>query len=118
MLKDFIVGSSVIVFLPFFLAVSRIPRKDRNYTYIQYTLVAPIFLGLMNVIGGILFPKYRYVLTGLLSGITVAIIASLLNSYNYTSLQWHEYYIRIILKHVLVFGIIINGLDYYMSCKR
>jgi len=115
-LESFIVASSGIVFLPFFIAVSRIDTSKRNYTYLQYTIVAPIYLGLMNMLGGALFSdsKYRYILTGLISGITVAIIATLLKSYNYTPEQWRKYYLYIVLKHIAVFGIVVNGLEYFL----
>jgi len=113
MLKEFIVGSSAFVFLPFFLSVRNLNPNDKNYSYADYTIVAPLYLGLMNLCGSILFHSspYRFILTGLLSGVIVSIIATLLNSYNYTSDQWKQYYIHIIFKHVITFGIIVNLLE-------
>lgn len=112
MLKQFVVGSSAFVFLPFFGTVMNIDKKDKNYSYALYTIAAPLYLGLINVLGSILFKgQYRYLLTGLISGIIVAIAATLLNSYNFTKREWNEYYIRIIIRHILTFGIIVNILE-------
>ena len=112
MFKQFIVGSSSFVVLPFFGTVMNIDKKDKNYSYAMYTIVAPIYLGLMNVLGSILFKgQYRFILTGLISGIIVALVATLLNSYNFTKDEWNQYYIRIVIRHVITFGIIVNVLE-------
>ena len=48
-LREFIVGSSYFVFLPFFYIVKNSKIK-RNYSYYQYTLVAPVWFGIWNII--------------------------------------------------------------------
>jgi hypothetical protein len=114
-LKSFIIGSSLPVFLPFFLSVQNIDPHTKTYSYQNYTIIAPIYLGLMNVIGAYLFNgPNRFLYTGFLSGLTVSFIASYLNVYNYTILEWSNYYFYIILKHVLTFAIVVNFISTHL----
>lgn len=112
-LKSFIIGSSLPVFALFFLAVRKIDPLVRNFSYQDYTLIAPLYLGLMNLLGGILFSgTHRYLYTGLLSGVVVALAATLFKSYNFeTNKRWYQYYLYIILKHIIVFSVIIQTLS-------
>jgi len=115
-LKSFVIGSSFPVFILFFLAVRRMDPKDRNYSYENYTLLAPLYLGLMNVIGGLLFRgENRYLYTGILSGILIGVIGTLLKSYNYTKSEWLKYYFYIVFKHIVIFALIIQSLTNYLQ---
>ena len=115
MIKEFIVGSSWLVFLHFFLSVKKISPQVRNYFYEDYTIVAPLYLGLMNVLGKYLFKTNRFLYTGLLSGLIVAIFNTINRSYNFSPEQWSIYYLYIIAKHVLTFYIIIQSLEKMMQ---
>jgi hypothetical protein len=114
-LKSFVIGSSWFVFILFFLSVMKI--KNKNYSYELYTIIAPFYLGLMNMLSLYLANKYklslrqRFLLIGIISPLIVIIFAKLSNSYNYTSKKWYEYYVYIIVKHMLIFNIII----YYLT---
>lgn len=111
-LKSFIIGSSFPVFILFFLAVRQMDQKIRNFTYQDYTLIAPLYLGLMNILGGVLFQgTNRYLYTGLLSGSIVAMIATLLKTYKYSRERWLQYYFHIIFKHVVIYTIIVQSLS-------
>ncbi len=114
-LRAFILGSSWAVFVLFFLAVMKLTNK--NYTYEFYTVVAPVYLGLMNVLSLYLAEKYnltlrqRFLLIGILSPLIVIMIAKIGNVYNYTTTEWLGYYCYIILKHMFIFNVIV----YYLT---
>tara|TARA_R100001163_G_scaffold41949_1_gene31725 strand:+ start:2170 stop:2538 length:369 start_codon:yes stop_codon:yes gene_type:complete len=115
-LKDFVIGSSYLVFLHFFLSVQNLKSEVMNYTFNQYSLIAPLYLGLMNAIGGILFSgnEYRYLYSGLLSGSIVAIYATISKSYNYSKEEWIKYIIYIIGKHLFTYFVIIQTISNYI----
>ena len=52
-LKQFVIGSSYLVFAPFFYAVENNQPK-KTYDYYNYTLIAPIWFGVWNVLSLIL----------------------------------------------------------------
>jgi fructose-specific phosphotransferase system IIC component len=113
-LIPFIVGSSYLTFISYFLSVQKIPSNVRNYSYEDYTLVAPLYLGVMAMIGRTLFGYnvWSYFLSGLLSGLIVAIYARCTNSYNFdTKEEWNKYMLYIILKHMFVHGIVIQLIE-------
>jgi len=116
-LKSFVIGSSYLVFFLFYFSVMDISPSIRNYTYEQYTMIAPIYLGMMNVIGNYLFQNhpYRYLLTGIISGSIVAIFATLNNSYNFTKEKWIKYYFYILSKHIFTHYILIQSLELYLD---
>lgn len=117
-LREFVIGASWPVFIFFFLGV--LNSKNINYTYGQYTLIAPPFLGLMNVFSKYLQNTYqlsrrgRYLLIGVLSPLIVSSIAFLLQTYNYTPQEWISYALRLIVFHFLIFNLIIYNLDLYI----
>lgn len=111
--KSFIIGSSLPVFAPFFYFTSRIPTTERNYSYYHYSLIAPLYFGLLNVFSIWIKNQFNlslrntYLIIGPLSGIFVAIIASYLNTYNYKKNQWLIYYATLIFSHFFIFNVII-----------
>ena len=88
-LKQFVIGSSYIVFAPFFYAVEKSQPK-KTYSYYDYTLVAPVWFGLWNIISLLLAEYFnltmrqRYILVSILSSLSVMVIATYLKSYNFT----------------------------------
>lgn len=116
-LKAFVVGSSFVTLLHFFLSVMKISEEVRNYSYEDYTLIAPLYLGLMNMFGlwlarqlG-LTGEWRYLLIGLISGLIVATIATVSKSYNFTPDRWAKYYTYIVLKHIATYFLIMQVLE-------
>lgn len=108
-LGSFVVASSAPVILPFFYRVGRIPDTIKNYSYHQYTLINPLYFGLVNLLSSQIFRSTshtRFILTGLVSGIFVCTFSTLTQAYNFTQREWFLYYIRIILTHVFTFLII------------
>lgn len=116
-LKSFVIGSSFPVFILFFLAVRNISNDTKNYSYDDYTIVAPIYLGTMNVISLYLSNylnlslRERYLLIGIISPIIVIVFGRLINSYNYTNEEWLKYSIRLIIKHFTIYNVIMYNLE-------
>ena len=57
-LRAFVIGSSCLVFLPYFYVVSHFTKEKFNFDYMTYTFLAPPSLGLMNMIS--LFMEFSY----------------------------------------------------------
>jgi len=120
--KDFIIGSSWPVFILYFYGVSKFPDNIKNYSYTKYTFIAPLILGLFNVMGHIMANAFglsrtqRFVLTGIVSAICVASFITLFKMYNFsTQDEWITQYITLLIIYIFVFAIIVNNLDYAAS---
>lgn len=119
-LRAFVIGSSYLVFFPHFLAVGMSDNKQLNYSYKEYTFVAPVYLGLINMISLYfaniynLSRRMRYVIFGSISPILVSSFSLIFQTYNYTNERWIIYVIGLFIKHFLIFNIIIFSLDKYI----
>ena len=110
-LRSFVIGSSLPVVVYFFLRVAKIPKDVRNYSYEQYTIIAPLYFGLMNMISLYVFSSSkpnieRFATFGLLSGLIVFSVARSLKSYNMSSEEWTRYAFRILMTHILAWMVI------------
>lgn len=120
-LQSFIIGSSFPVLLFFFTAVARIPSSLKNYTYEDYTLLAPLYLGMMNMLATYLGETYnlslreRYVLIGIISPLIVIAIAYYLHSYNFTTREWIQYSLILIAMHFVIFNVIVYPIEKYLN---
>lgn len=116
-LKSFIIGSSLPVFLHFFLSVQRLDDTIKNYSYQDYTILAPMYLGIMNMLSLYVARRFklsmrqRYVVISLLSATIVTSIARLSHSYNFSDKKWLQYTVRIFLTHFFTFNVIIYSLE-------
>jgi len=116
-IRPFIIGSSWPVFVPFFMKVMNIDDKVKNYSYDKYTIIAPFYLGIMNVLSVYLSKQFnwdlkqRLLYIGLISGILACVIAKLSNSYNFTNKEWIIYFIKVMGKHIFAFSTIICFLE-------
>ena len=114
-LKQFVIGSSYIVFAPFFYAVQN--NKFKTYEYYTYTLIAPVWFGLWNIISLILSNilklnlKERFLLISILSSISIMLIATYGNAYKYTKEEWIKYYLHIFIKYMIVWNLIIYNIE-------
>jgi len=119
-LRAFVIGSSCFVFLPFFFAVSRFKKERFNYDYTTYTFLAPVSLGLMNVISLLiaeqfhLSPRERFLLISMLAPIVVLAFVALFKVYNYTTIQWIRHTIKMYLLYFFVWNVIVYNLDKYV----
>ena len=118
-LKQFVVGSSYLVFAHFYYAVQN-NRPKKTYDYYNYTLIAPVWFGVWNIISVLLAEYFnltqrqRFILISILSSISVMIIATYLKSYNYTTEEWINYYSYIFIKYMLIWNIVIYNLEKYL----
>lgn len=112
-LKSFVIGSSYLVFLPFITSVAQLTRKTKNYSYKTYSFIAPLYLGLMNALSHMLSKSLekRLLLIGIISPIIVMTFATLIKSYNLSNNKWNEYYIRLFMKHFLIYNVIVYFLE-------
>lgn len=120
-LKSFIIGSSFPATFFLFQAVKNIPDSIKNYSFQDYTVIAPIYLGLANLLSLCLSKIFnlslqtRFLLIGILSPLFVISIVRSNNSYNFTEEEWRQYYFRLITKHFMIFNLIIYNLEYYLN---
>jgi hypothetical protein len=116
-LRAFVIGSSFLVFLPHFIAVAGLDESRLNYTYKQYTFVAPLYYGVMNAISLYialrlkLSDRQRYILIGVLSPLIVISFSYLFKTYDYQGPQWMTYGAGLFVKHFLIWNIIV----YYLN---
>ena len=115
-LRHFIIGSSFPIVSTFYYSVFyKQPKK--NYTYFNYTIVAPIYFGLYNIIINIIGNKYdwslkkRYLIFSFISWLTTISISTKLRSYNFTPLEWKKYYIYLLIKYLILWNIIVIKIE-------
>ena len=121
-LRAFVIGSSFFVFIPYFLAVKYLSDQHFiNYSYENYTLYAPIGLGLYNVFSLYIAnkmnitKKYSLLLISIIAPTLVAIGTYTLKAYNYTSInQWFNHIWKLYLVYFIVFNFILYYLDKYV----
>lgn len=116
-IRAFIIGSSFLVVLPHLFAVANLDETKINYTYKQYSFVAPTYYGLMNMLSlyiAILFQlssRMRYVLIGTISPLLVSSISYIYQTYTYTKEEWRRYAVGLFLKHFIIWNVIVYTLD-------
>ena len=119
-LRAFVIGSSFLVFLPHFIAVARLNEEKLNYTYKQYTFIAPLYYGLMNMISLFialqfgLSSRQRYLLIGTVSPLIVVSFSYSFKTYDYEGEEWLNYSVGLFLKHFLIWNIVVFLLDKYV----
>ena len=118
-LKGFVIGSSFPIFAFFFYNVGKM--KNINYSYKKYTILAPLYFGIMTCLA--LFIKEKTKLSLKMSIFIISIISSIIISsyikitkaYNFTSSsRWIKQYIIITFVHLITYNIIIMFLLKYI----
>ena len=95
-LRDFIIGSSILIILPFYYGTYY--NVDRTYSYYNYTLLAPLWFGLFNVISLIIAEQFnlskrlRFFTISIISLLSIYFIAHFY--YDKTQKQWLFYYLQ------------------------
>jgi len=118
-LKEFIIGSSIIVVLPFYyMEYNYQPKTKKTYSYYLYTLVVPLWFGLWNIISLIIANKFklskrlRFLTITIISLLTIFVIARFY--YNKTKKEWYNYYFKQFIIYMIIWNIIIFNLDKYI----
>ena len=118
-LKSFIIGTSLIIWLPFFIKVKN-SKTIKKYTYYEYTLLLPTLLGLLNVISLIIAKQFklsrrlRFLVISIITIILLIVITKHFEIYQYTEDEWNNYYLNISLIYLFVWNIIIYNLEKYI----
>jgi len=125
-LKAFLIGSSFPAFVFFFIGFHTYTNKFNKKNcvaawfnmepYYFYTLVAPVYMGLMSVVA-ILLSKHTK-LSVRMSFFVISIISSLIVSaaitvcqiYRFSKHRLREQYVRLLGYHMLLYNIIIANL--------
>lgn len=116
-LKDFIIGSSFPVVAVFYYLVQNY-QPNKKYSYYHYTLLAPLWFGVWNIISLLIAQKYklsnreRYFMVSILSLLTIYIIAQ--NYYDKTKEEWNFYYIQQFVKYMVTWNIVIYNINKYI----
>ena len=118
-IKSFIIGSSWLVFVMFFVAVYNYNKnKIINYSYDEYTMQAPLFLGCASVFAKFLHLKFKLslkkslFLTSLITFIIISTSITVFKSYKFKSnMRWYKQYLTILIGHLIAFNIIVYNLE-------
>ena len=117
-LKEFIIGSSFPVVASFYYGAY---HREKNFEYFPYTLAAPIWFGIWNILSLLIAEKYklslrmRFLVVSILSVISIAILQqTFLFPYNYTKEEWNYYYTQQFIKYMITWNLIIYNLEKYI----
>ncbi len=119
-LRAFVIGSSFLVFFPYFYSVYGFEKEKFNFDYDTYTFLAPPTLGLMNVVSLLISKqfninkKFRFLLASFIAPTLVLITITFFNVYNYTLKEWISHIIQLYLLYFIVFNAVIYTLDKYI----
>lgn len=114
-LKQFVIGSSFLVFAPLYYSVKH--QSKKTYSYYNYSLVAPVWFGLWNILSLIIAEHYkltmkqRFLVISILSSFGIIFIATYFKSYSFTKEEWYQYYSYIFIKYILIWNIVIYNIE-------
>ena len=115
-LKQFLIGSSFPVFIIHFLSV-RFYRSKKNYKYEDYTLIAPPYLGLLNVLFFYLSQKYdwsmeiRFKKLSTYGSIFMMFLSYINKTYKFNQDEWIKYFISIYLIYYFTWNYIVYNIE-------
>lgn len=119
-LRSFVIGSSFFVFVLFFLAVGAFQPKYLNYSYKSYTFIAPVGLGVMNMVS-LFISNYFGVsrrlaifIISLVAPVCVLIFVKQMHFYNYTLKDWFSHIWMMFLLYSFVWNIVVYNLEIYV----
>ena len=126
LLKSFIIGSSLPAFIVLFIAVSYyfLIEKSATFSYHEYSIKAPLYLGTMALIAKLISLKFKirlknaYLIISIISILFVwADITGLLDypAYNFEEQErWRLQYFKVFIGHLFIYNCIIYPLDSYL----
>lgn len=124
-LIQFINASNPIVFIPFFIFVYlKVCNNRLNLSYFNYTIVMPIWFGLLNIFSLYIKSKFnishelRYILISVISLLILIFILNNGNFYNYNKNEWVQHYIGITLSYLVIWNIIIFNIENLTFIKK
>lgn len=124
-LIQFINASNPIVFIPFFVFVYfKVCNKQLNLNYFNYTIIMPIWFGLLNVISLYIKNKLdishelRYIIISIISLLILILILNYGKFYNYNKNEWVKHYIGATLAYLVIWNIIIFNIENLTYIKK
>ena len=115
-LREFVIGSSwLVVVQSLYMAAYR--RKEKNWSYEDYSIVAPVWFGLWNVISLVIAEYFglnlrmRIFIVSIMSYLSILAIAKGFNKYNFTQEKWKQYYFYMLIKYLLTWNIIVYYIE-------
>ena len=118
-LKQFVIGSSLLIFAPFFYGYDIL--KKPGYSYFKYSLIAPLWFGVWNVISLYLANSFnlsmrvRFLLISCISYLTVITYNTYNNVYDFNNKRWVIYYIGMFLTYMFVWNVMIYQIEKRIS---
>jgi hypothetical protein len=127
-LRSFVIGSSVLVFLPFFLVIndhilplykyiSVLDPAKRNYTFNSYAMMSPIFLGIANMISLYFSIQYgwsnaaRYFWTSITVPKIIILYVYFANMYKFNNMDWFIYSCMLFTGHFIMWNLVVSYLE-------
>ena len=114
-LKQFLCGANIITVLPHYIAVKY--SDEKNYRFFEYTILAPIWYGLWNILSLIVAEKFnlsmnqRFIGVSIISSISIMFISTYFETYDNDLKEWIQYYIGIFIKYLLIWNLIVRQLE-------
>ena len=97
------------------------PENYEYYTYFRYTITAPIYFGIWNILSLIIADKFklsfrmRFVIISIISSIFMMLFQTKYNIYDFKEKkEFYQYYLNIFIKYMLIWNIIVYNLEKYI----
>ena len=126
-LRSFIIGTSGLITIPHFAYFAFEREKTKDYPFIPYSVLAPIYYGLANMFALFLGKRFgfslqkRLFITSLISITLIFILSYTVTKQkyepykSYTTKDWIYYLIRNGMKHLAAFNLLIYNFEKYFS---
>lgn len=114
-LKQFVIGSCALVFLPLYMGYYKLKRKENSFY--KYTIITPLWFGLWNVLSLIVAKQFnlnmrtRFLLVSILSYLSTLTYVVNNNIYDFTETDWHYYYVLLLFTYLFIWNIVIYNLE-------
>ena len=117
-LREFVIGSSLLVFFPFFIGFHNLKKKETSY--FNYSLMAPLWFGVWNIIS-LYFAKYfklstktRFLLISLITYSIIVTYNTYNNVYDFTQKEWYIYYLGMLILYLFIWNVVIYNIEKHM----
>jgi hypothetical protein len=126
LLKSFIIGSSILSFIIFFIGVTYFIKYEKSviFDYHTYSILAPIGLGFASLFAKYIHLMYNiklkkaYFIISILSALFICLKVTIeweqVYNFKIYTQRAHIQYLLIFMAHLFVYNIIIYSLDVYL----
>lgn len=126
LLKSFIIGSSILSFIIFFIGVTYFIKYEKSaiFDYHTYSILAPIGLGFASLFAKYIHLMYNiklkkaYFIISILSALFICLKVTIeweqVYKFKIYTQRSHIQYLLIFMTHLFVYNIIIYSLDVYL----